>query len=103
MSNIYQNNFTPQDVADFWDSVIDKYEEANAKVQSVHDQRYQEALEYAKVDESLKILNLWSRMGRSLQYFKPVFKNSEIVNMEISPKMLEIAKQRYPNDLFLPT
>ncbi len=103
MDNMYKNSFNSKQVADFWDSVVDKYEEANAKVQSVHDQRYQEALEFAKVEENLKILNLWSRMGRSLKYFKPVFKNSEIINMEISPKMLEIAKERYPEDKFFPT
>ncbi len=103
MKNIYKNSFTSKEVADFWDSVSNKYEEANAKVQSVHDQRYLEALEYAQVQDNLKILNLWSRMGRSLKYFKPAFKNSEIINMEISPKMLEIAKQRYPDETFLST
>lgn len=103
MQNMYKNSFNSQEVADFWDSVVGKYEEANAKVQSVHDQRYSEALQYAKVEENLKILNLWSRMGRSLKYFRPVFKNSEIVNMEISPKMLEIAKKRYPDENFLST
>lgn len=101
--NIYKNSFTSKEVADFWDSVSGKYEEANAKVQSVHDQRYLEALEFADPKDNLKILNLWSRMGRSLKYFKPAFKNSEIINMEISPKMLEIAKQRYPDETFLST
>lgn len=99
----YKNDFTSKEVGDFWNSVVSIYEEANGKVQDIHDQRYMEALEHIHPDDNLKVLNLWSRMGRSLKYFRPKFKNSEIINMEISTEMLKIAKERYPNESFFET
>jgi ubiquinone/menaquinone biosynthesis C-methylase UbiE len=104
MDNVkYKNNFTSKEVGDFWNSVVDIYEEANGKVQDIHDQRYLEALEHINPQNNLKVLNLWSRMGRSLKYFRPKFLDSEIVNMEISTDMLNIAKERYPDENFYET
>lgn len=103
MNKNFENDFTSIEVRDFWNSVSHKYEDANSKIQEVHDQRYIEALENINPKDNLKVLNLWSRMGRSLKYFRPEFKNSEIINMEISTDMLEIAKQRYPQEKFFET
>ncbi len=95
-----QNNFTIQEVKQFWDSVADIYESTNANVQGIHDQRYRVAVDLISPQSGLKVLNLWSRAGRSLVYLRPAFGDSTIVNLEASDRLRGFAQSLFKDELF---
>ena len=89
------------DVRNFWDSVADIYERENEKIDTVHNQRFTEAIKYLKVSGEKKILNIWSRDGGAIPFLRKVDPNFNIFNCELSPKMIRIGKQRYPQESFV--
>ena len=93
------NNFTIDDVRRFWDKAASDYEFLNRKVGYVHTQRFEKAMELGKIEAGQKILNIWSRTGSLLPYLRSI-SNLEIHNREVSPKIMEIARKRYPNENF---
>jgi len=95
-----KNNFTIQEVKKFWDSVADIYESTNANVQGVHDQRYRVAVDLIAPQHGLRVLNLWSRAGRSLVHLRPAFGDSEIVNLEASDRLRGFAQSIFKDEQF---
>lgn len=95
-----KNDFSIKEVKTFWDSVADIYESTNANVQGVHDQRYRVAVNLIAPQHNLKVLNLWSRAGRSLLHLRPAFGNSEIVNLEASDRLRGFAQSLFKDEKF---
>lgn len=93
-----KDNFTQKSVKDFWNSVAYKYEETNATVKQIHYQRFEQAMTYNLSYEPKKILNVWSRTGEAIPYIKKKYPNAEIYNLEISDKMVEIFRKKYPKE-----
>ena len=93
------NKFTIQEVQEFWDKVADSYGPLNEKVGYVHTQRFEKALEFGKIEPGQKILNIWSRTGSLIPYLRKT-SNLEINNREVSPAMMKIAQERYPQEKF---
>jgi ubiquinone/menaquinone biosynthesis C-methylase UbiE len=94
-----KNNFTIQEVIEFWDSVAEKYESTNETVGYVHYQRYEFGVENLSLESGHKVLNIWSRMGGCIPYIKNT-KKIDLYNREVSPKFLEIAKKKFPKENF---
>lgn len=95
-----KNNFTIQEVKKFWDSVADIYESTNSNVQGVHDQRYRVAVDLIAPQQGLRVLNLWSRAGRSLMYLRPAFGDSVIINLEASDRLRGFAQSTFKDEQF---
>ncbi len=93
------NDFTIEEVRRFWDKVADIYEPANKNVGYVHYQRFEKAIELGKFNDGQKVLNIWSRMGGFIPYIRKVAK-VDLINREVSPKFLEVAKKRFPKENF---
>ena len=94
-----ENNFSSKEVKAFWDGVAEIYEKANKKVGYVHYQRFEKALHFVKPKPGQVILNLWSRTGSFIPYLRKI-DNLKIVNREISPNMIKIAKSKFPKENF---
>lgn len=102
----YKNNFTIDQVRQFWDSVANIYDDTNANVQDLHDQRYKKAVQLiSPVLENVpsKILNVWARTGRGFKYLNIAFPNGKIENLEPSEKMRSIAIKNFPDVEFKST
>lgn len=93
------NKFTIQEVCDFWNKIAPIYEPLNKKVGYVHTQRFEKALEFGKIEPGHKILNIWSRTGSLIPYLRKT-DNLEIHNREVSPEMMKVAQERYPQEKF---
>ncbi len=93
------NKFTIQEVREFWDKVADAYGLMNEEVGYIHTQRFEKALELGQIEPGLKILNIWSRTGSLVPYLRKI-NNLEIHNKEVSPEMMKIAQERYPQEKF---
>lgn len=93
------NNFTLEEVRNFWDKVAEIYDETNKKIGPAHFQRFTEALKLLSLRDNDKVLNIWSRTGNALPYLKQIGQ-IEIYNMEVSDKMIGIAKNKFPTEKF---
>ncbi|MFA6215853.1 MAG: methyltransferase domain-containing protein [Patescibacteria group bacterium] len=94
-----RNNFTIEAVADFWDKVAEIYDQTNKKIGSTHFQRFTESLKHLEAKPGDKILNIWSRTGNAIPYLKEI-QGITIYNLEVSPKMVQIAKAKFPDQNF---
>jgi SAM-dependent methyltransferase len=94
-------NFTMQQVRDFWDSAAGIYERENTRVDAIHNQRFVEAAKYLALNGQTRLLNIWSRDGGAIPFLRNLDHDFELVNAELSPKMLDIARKRYPAEEFL--
>lgn len=94
-----KNNFTIEEVRNFWDGVSNIYDGINEDIGSSHYQRFTESLKFLELKDGDNLLNIWSRTGNAVAYLK---KEAEInlYNLEVSPKMMEIAKNKFPEDNF---
>ncbi len=99
----FGNNFTIDEVRNFWDGVADIYEKENEKISETHHQRFIESLKYLEIKDNHKILNIWSRTGAAIPYLRNKNKNTTIHNLEASGKMIEKAEKKFPNENFLLT
>ena len=93
-----RNKFTIEDVREFWDSVADKYENSHQKIQSTHFQRFQEAMKYLDLKSQSRVLNVWSRTGEAIPYLKEKCPTISLYNLEVSPKFISIAKERFSRE-----
>lgn len=93
------NKFTIREVINFWDKVAPIYSPLNEKVGYVHTQRFEKAIEFGQLETGQKILNIWSRTGNLIPYLKKIG-DFEIQNLEVSPKMIKIAQERFPKEKF---
>src|SRR3989338_10804986 len=91
--------FTIDEVKDFWDRVSHIYEPVNKNIGYIHTHRFEKTLEYGQFEPGQTILNIWSRTGNLLPYLKEI-PNLTIYNREVSPAMLTIARQKYPEENF---
>lgn len=77
------NNFTMQEVENFWDSVADIYEKCNSDISGVHCQRFTESLKFLELKRNSKILNIWSRTGMAIPFLRTREKELDITNAEL--------------------
>lgn len=94
-----ENNFTTEQIRDFWDKVAPIYEPANERVGYVHYQRFEKGLRHADLQPGQKVLNIWSRMGGFIPYARKT-PELELFNREVSPEFMARAKQKFPNENF---
>jgi ubiquinone/menaquinone biosynthesis C-methylase UbiE len=94
------NNFSMADVRAFWDSVADIYVEENDKISEVHNQRFTEAVKYLEPWGGENILNIWSRDGGAISYLRKLNRNFNLVNCELSHKMINISKKNFTRENF---
>jgi SAM-dependent methyltransferase len=93
------NSFTIEEVRRFWDTVAPIYEPTNATVGYVHTQRFEKTLEYGDLRPGQRILNVWSRTGNLIPYLRRIA-DLDVTNREVSPAMMAIARQKYPDERF---
>jgi len=97
------NNFTIEEVRNFWDSVANVYESNNEQFDDIHLQRFQESVKYLNLKPGQKILNIWSRTGLAIQYLRQKCPNIKISNLEVAPKFIGIAQKKFPREKFQET
>ncbi len=94
------NNFTIQEISNFWDSAVDEYDDINNNIGDAHYQRYLESIKYLNLKSNNKILNIWSRTGNAIKFLNKENKNLDIYNLEVSPKFIEKARKKFPDAKF---
>jgi ubiquinone/menaquinone biosynthesis C-methylase UbiE len=97
-----QNKFTIEQVADFWNNLGGKYDDANENFQEVHNQRYEKTIEYLNLRPNDKILNVWSRTGNAIPYLRKEA-GLQIENLEVADVFIEKAQKRFPEEKFQKT
>jgi len=98
-----KNNFTIEEVCDFWNKTAPIYESCNEEFEDIHLQRFQEAIKHLDLKPGQKILNIWSRTGLAIPYLRQKCSHLEIVNLEVSPEFIKIAQVKFPNEEFQET
>jgi len=94
-----QNDFTIQDVRNYWNKSAYKYDPANKDVITIHNQRYTESLKHINLKNGDKVLNIWSRTGNAVPFLKNLA-NIDLYNLEVSQQMIAIAKKKFPQARF---
>ena len=90
------------DVREFWDSVANVYDgQASDRVGIAHERRYKDVLKYFSPDNNDNVLNVWSRTGRLTPYLLDKYPDIRLVQLELSKNLIDLAKQKYPDNLFL--
>jgi len=98
-----KNGFTIGEVRAFWDSVADQYLHDHDSLASAHFQRFERAFAHFQPREGMRALNLWCRNGEAIDYFRRHAPQVDLVNAEVSPRLIEKARARYPDELFVRT
>lgn len=98
-NQIMINPFTIKEVQSFWNKVAPEYEKYNDNVGYVHFQRFVKAMEFGQIKPGQRILNIWSRTGSLIPWVRKV-DNITLENREASPRFIEIAQAKYPNESF---
>lgn len=98
MSKSWQrkNKWTDKDVEKHWDNVAAIYVEENNKVRQTHDQRFKVSSQNLDLFPGAKILNITSRDAEADIYLKKAENELEIINAEISQKLMDVAYQLNP-------
>lgn len=97
------NNFTIEEVRDFWDNISNIYDTANKQFGDTHSQRFQEAIKYIDLKLNQKILNIWSRTGMAIPYLRQKCQDIHLFNLEVSPRFIKIAQEKFPQEKFQQT
>jgi len=97
------NDFSIEQVRVFWDQVSDVYEFTNQQFGSTHLQRFEESMKHLDLKSNQKILNIWSRTGLAIPYLRRKCPDVDIVNLEVSPRLIEIARKKFPQEKFQET
>jgi len=92
----FRNTWSDSDVEAHWDSVASIYIEENDKLKDTHDQRFRESVESLKLEEGLKILNVSSRDCEANDYIKAAEDTAEVINVEISSGLINVAQSYRP-------
>jgi len=95
-----KNRFNISQVKNFWDSIAEKYDEENKKIAEVHLQRFVKSLNWLKINDNSRILNVWSRTGTAIKYLRRRNQNFSLYNLEVSPKLMARAKIKFPEENF---
>ena len=96
------NDIKIKEVEKFWDNIAGEYDRINRKIGRAHFQRFEESLKYLDLKTDDKVLNIWSRTGNGISYIKET-ENINLYNLEVSGKMIRIAKEKYPEEYFAKT
>lgn len=97
------NRFTIEEVRAFWDSVADEYVHEGESLEETHFQRFERAFAHFPPDGVHRALNIWSRNGEAIDYFRRFAPQVELVNAEVSSRLIEKARARYPDETFIET
>lgn len=95
-----ENKFTIEEVQNFWNKVANIYDSSNKQFKETHFQRFSEAIKYMDLKSGMKVLNIWSRTGEAVPYIRKKCPNTVLFNLELSPKFIEVASQKFPNEKF---
>ena len=98
---MHNHLFTIDQVRTFWDNVAPRDDDVNARLSWTHVERFLTMQEFLPRGPGLKIINVWSRTGGAIPYLRQACPDAAITNMEASDAMREIARLRYPNEVFL--
>lgn len=94
--------FTSDEVEAFWSRIAaHSYEKSNKEFNKTHVQRFEISVPILQLPEDGRLLNLWSRQGEAIPYIRERFPGIELVNAEISSVMLEQARDRFPEEIFV--
>ncbi|HYW95396.1 MAG TPA: methyltransferase domain-containing protein [Bacteroidales bacterium] len=91
-----QRTWTDRDVEAHWDRVAAIYVEENNRVKNAHDQRFRETVRHLDLKDGMKVLNITSRDGEADDYVKAGAGQVNVINAEISSKLMEVAKYLRP-------
>ena len=100
----YKMGFNIEEVRKHWDKVAHIYDESNSIKINPHNWRFIEGIKHTEsTNAKIKVLSIWSRTGNAIPYIRSKLPNAEIYNLELSKNMIEIARQEYPNEIFMET
>ncbi len=100
----YANKFKMSEVERFWDGLAEhEYEHANDRFDRVHNQRFTEAINRLNITEESRVLNIWSRVGDGVPFFREAFGEFELVNAELSLEMLKASQKFNPREIHVQT
>jgi len=97
------NRFTIGEVREFWDGVADEYVHKDDSLASTHFQRFERAFALFQPTDGMRALNLWSRNGEAVDYFRRHAPHIDLINAEVSGRLISKARARYPDELFVKT
>ncbi len=97
------SGFTIDEVRAFWDAVADRYVHEADSLAAAHFQRFDRAFAHFHPRDCLRALNIWSRNGEAIDYFRSRNPQVELVNAEVSPRLIEKARARFPRETFVQT
>ena len=97
----FKNKFSMNSVREHWNKVSEEYDYINEEIDETHTQRFREAIKYMELKPNDRILNIWSRTGKAIEYLRNKCQDVIIVNIELSEGMIKQAKKTFPNEFFL--
>jgi len=97
------NLLTIDEVREFWDGVASHYDEVNATFCWTHAERFLTMQRYLPNRPGLNITNVWSRTGGAVPYIRQCCPDANLLNLEVSEAMLDIARSRYAGEAFMRT
>jgi coenzyme F420 hydrogenase subunit beta len=96
-----ENRFTIEEVRSFWDAVAPSYDRLNSGFDWTHVERFLTMKKYLpKGKQGLRVGNVWSRTGNAVPHIREICPDADISNLEAAPKMMELARNKYPNERF---
>lgn len=100
----FANDFEMSEVERFWDNLAEHvYENANRKFNRVHNQRFTETIQRLSIDKESRVLNIWSRVGDGIPFFRKAFGEFELINAELSLRMLKASIKLNPDEKHVQT
>ena len=93
----YQPGWTDRDVESHWDRVAGRYVAENNRVKDTHDQRFAFSIPHLDLYCGAKVLNISSRDGEATRYINRLEPSVEVMNAEISQKLMDVAATLYPD------
>jgi ubiquinone/menaquinone biosynthesis C-methylase UbiE len=92
------------EVREFWDEIArHEYEHANERVSRVHTQRFRGALRRLHLEPGMRVLNIWSRTGDGIPFFRGACPEIMLVNAELSGRMLDVSRADNPEEMHVQT
>ncbi len=95
-----QNNFTIEQVRNYWNKAFFKYDKAHKNIHETHHQRFKQGLEYLDLKSNNKVLNIWSRTGEAVPYLREKCSGIDLINCEVSDEFIKKSKKDFPSEVF---
>jgi ubiquinone/menaquinone biosynthesis C-methylase UbiE len=93
--------FSLEAVRAHWNAVAGVYDRWNARYDSTHFQRFEEALRHLPLTAGQRVLDVWSRTGNASRYLQAAGPPIAYVGLELSEAMLRCARHKYPGRAFV--